>query len=282
MYSVTAATFEQWRVQARRLLQAAVPPQEVQWLGEPQQSLFDAQLQLPAATAVDLRICADFLKIAARVACFRHSKRWALLYRVAWRLLYENRHLLNVKTDPDICSLRSMYRAVSRDMHKMKAFVRFTRLDTTNAEGGECYVAWFEPKHLITNSLAPFFVERFTGMNWSILTPDACLHWNQESLQTTAGVEKPGKVEDSLEDLWRTYYLSIFNPARPKLAAMRAQMPVYYWKNLPEAQLIEPLSRLAPVRVEQMLAAAPTDANRLRNRSRGLRASQDKHRHRLD
>jgi DNA polymerase len=27
---------------------------------------------------------------------------------------------------------------------------------------------------------------------------------------------------------------SIFNPARPEAAAMRAEMPVKYWKNLPK------------------------------------------------
>ncbi|MGO7668145.1 DUF4130 domain-containing protein, partial [Rhizobium ruizarguesonis] len=30
------------------------------------------------------------------------------------------------------------------------------------------------------------------------------------------------------DDLWRTYYASIFNPARLKLKAMQAEMPKKY------------------------------------------------------
>ena len=62
-----------------------------------------------------------------------------------------------------------MEKAVRRDIHKMHAFVRFRKI----GEGGdERYVAWFEPEHFIVERNAPFFVRRFTGMRWSILTPD--------------------------------------------------------------------------------------------------------------
>ena len=41
--------------------------------------------------------------------------------------------------------------------------------------------------------------------------------------------------------LWRTYYATIFNPARLKVKAMQAEMPKKYWRNLPEAELIPEL-----------------------------------------
>jgi DNA polymerase len=37
---------------------------------------------------------------------------------------------------------------------------------------------------------------------------------------------------------------------------MRAEMPIRYWKNLPEARLISPLMNEAPARVRRMLDAA--------------------------
>jgi DNA polymerase len=43
---------------------------------------------------------------------------------------------------------------------------------------------------------------------------------------------------DALDELWRAYYRSIFNPARLKVRAMQSEMPKKFWKNLPEAQLI--------------------------------------------
>jgi DNA polymerase len=59
-----------------------------------------------------------------------------------------------------------------------------------------------------------------------------------------------------LEDLWRTYYASIFNPARAKPRAMRKEMPARYWPAMPETDLIPQLLRSANSRVETMTAAA--------------------------
>src|SRR3546814_1854190 len=77
---------------------------------------------------------------------------------------------------------------------------------------------------------------------WAIVTPDARAIWRDETLAYGPGGTK-GEVPDSdvVEDQWRTYYGAIFNPARVKIAAMRAEMPRKYWKNLPEAQDIAPL-----------------------------------------
>ena len=51
----------------------------------------------------------------------------------------------------------------------MHAFVRFAEVE--DGEGEPRYVAWFEPDHHIVERNAPFFVRRFAGMRWSILTP---------------------------------------------------------------------------------------------------------------
>ena len=45
-----------------------------------------------------------------------------------------------------------MEKAVRRDIHKMRAFVRFRKI----GEGDdERYVAWFEPEHFIVERNAP-------------------------------------------------------------------------------------------------------------------------------
>ena len=43
--------------------------------------------------------------------------------------------------------------------------------------------------------------------------------------------------QDELEDLWRTYYASTFNPARVSIAAMRKEMPLKHWATLPETEI---------------------------------------------
>ena len=47
--------------------------------------------------------------------------------------------------------------------------------------------------------------------------------------------------EDEIEEFWKTYYASTFNPARLKTKTMQGEMPKRYWKNLPEAALIPEL-----------------------------------------
>ncbi|HZH47053.1 MAG TPA: UdgX family uracil-DNA binding protein, partial [Roseococcus sp.] len=87
-------------------------------------------------------------------------------------------------------------------------------------------------------------------------------------------------AEDAREDLWRAYYASIFNPARLKPDAMRAEMPVKYWKNLPEARDIARLIAEAPAREAAMIERGWTEAATRRQRdihlaSPGVEAGMD-------
>ena len=64
--------------------------------------------------------------------------------------------------------------------------------------------------------------------------------------------------EDASEALWGTYFANIFNPARIHLNAMRSEMPLKYWKNLPETRLIPEMLENAEARVQKMRAAMPS------------------------
>jgi uncharacterized protein YecE (DUF72 family) len=169
-----------------------------------------------------------------------------------WRLTHGESHLLHIASDPLVVRLTHMHKAVKRAAHKMKAFVRFRAFQT---EQGEEFISWFEPAHRVVEKTAPFFVDRFRSMRWSILTPDACARWDGTALTLSEGIEKSAAptTDDSLEDYWRTYYSGVFNPARLNRRAMRAEMPQRYWKNLPEASLIDELARKAPARVAAMI-----------------------------
>jgi uracil-DNA glycosylase len=114
---------------------------------------------------------------------------------------------------------------------------------------------------------APFFARRFADMPWSILTPDLCAHWDGSHVTFTPGVSKAdAPSEDRLEEIWRRYYASIFNPARLKVKAMENEMPRKYWRNLPEAGLIKPLIASASRRTAEMIDQAATDPHKPQKR----------------
>lgn len=255
MHFENARTFEQWRSAARRLLSEEVSPSEVQWTDDAaQMNLFassDAEQQLKS-DAASFTVPNAFVEIAKIVACHRDPTRWVLLYRTLWRLLHGERSLLAITTDNDVYSLTQMQKSVTRDLHKMKAFVRFRKV--LGANGVESYIAWHRPDHYIVRLAAPFFARRFSGMNWSILTPDQSVTWDQSTLNFGPGVPANAAPEgDALEELWKTYYSSIFNPARVKVATMKREMPVRHWATLPETQMIDELLREAPNRVAAMV-----------------------------
>jgi len=255
------ADFEGWRTAARTLLLAEVPPEQVTWLAGGEASLLaDENQPLPLAARPAARIPAELLGLIESLLCHRDPQRYGLAYRLVWRTTHGERALLQLLTDPDVVRARNAEKSVRRDSHKMKAFVRFR--EVMAADGDAVFVAWFEPQHYIVERVAPFFTRRFTGMRWSILTPCRSAHWDGETLHYGAGATKadaPGA--DTIEDYWRTYFASIFNPARLKVQAMKSEMPVKYWKNLPEAQLIPELIREARPRMAAMIEAAPSEPN---------------------
>jgi uracil-DNA glycosylase len=253
--------FEGWRDAARRMIRADVPPDRITWESPADQGadLFsqgDRRLPSPPADAPQPRVSRDFLQLAQSVILHSDSKRFSLLYRVLWRLQSRPR-LMEDKADADVRSMEDLARQVRRDIHKMRAFVRFRSL---GHDGSEHYVAWFEPEHHILRANAGFFVRRFTTMHWSILTPRGSLHWDGQTLhEGPPATRADAPSGDPVEALWRGYYASIFNPARLKVGAMLKEMPRKYWKNMPEAALIPELIAGAQAREAQMVKAGEQD-----------------------
>jgi DNA polymerase len=248
-------TFAGWKRAARAALEQEHMPAQTRWIDQrsAQNELMlagdDFALRSPEPSRL-FRVPREFMKLATDVSCHRDESRWALLYRALWRITHDEPHLLDIAVDRDVSELVGMAKAVRREVHKMHAFVRFREVAV---ESGTWFVAWFEPQHHVVEAAAPFFRDRFAEMKWSILTPDVCAHWDLVDLRFTPGVSADSAPQaDVMEDLWRTYYSSIFNPARLKLGAMTSEMPRHYWKNLPEAKAIPSLIAAAGARVEEM------------------------------
>jgi uracil-DNA glycosylase len=252
---VIEPVFENWRERARELLALRVPPEEVLWSEDGEEpGLFGLVEEGPSRGQVP-KVSAAFLDMARRVAAHTDVRRWGALYNVLWRLTHGGeRHLLSLPTDRDVQQLQQWQRNIGRDIHKMHAFVRFRLVGKDEETGREQFVSWFEPEYRIVRLASGLFEKRFAGMDWAILTPYECAHWDGRRLHFSPGVPRNAAPdEDALDELWRTYYRSIFNPARLKVRAMQSEMPKKYWKNLPEASDIAELISGSRERVEQML-----------------------------
>jgi DNA polymerase len=243
--------FDGWREAARALVLAGVPASEVSWqVGEMPQDLFGGEAPPVPAEQGAFSVPRAFVDLAKSVICHSDPGRFSLLYTLLLRLLDQPKALED-SADPLVQRLQRMAKEVRRDMHKMHAFVRFREVE---ADGQTRYVAWFEPDHHIVRSNAGFFVRRFAGMNWSILTPELSIHWDGETLTEGPGATKADAPDgDPIEETWKTYYASIFNPARVKIKAMTKEMPKKYWKNMPETALVGELIAGAQAREARMV-----------------------------
>ncbi len=240
-----------WRAAARSLALAGVAPEDVAWSVRAVDDLFAEDAPEEPAPAGSFTVPRALVTLAETAIQNRDPERFALLYRLVWRAHGGEKHIMEVATDPELDRVLRLAQAVRRDTHKMRAFVRFRAVEE---DGATRYVSWFEPDHYIVEANAAFFVRRFATMTWSILTPYRSVHWDGSELSFTAGARR-SKVpdDDALEAYWRTYYSSIFNPARLKLGAMASEMPRKYWRNLPEAAAIPELIRTAQGRVDSMV-----------------------------
>lgn len=285
LYLESEADWTGFRQAAREHLRRSTPPDALFWRVRGGESgLFDDEVEDVASNAGPVAITAPadngaapspahrddraapahapptvsraFLSMAESVVLHADPLRFDLVYQLLWRMQRES-GLRHDPLDAQILQAQGMARAVHRDMHKMKAFVRFRPIQRRDAD--PLHVAWFEPEHHIVAATAPFFRDRFTAMQWAILTPRQSVRWDGQTLTFGPGaLREDAPPADAGESLWLTYYTHIFNPARLKMNMMRKEMPRKYWHNLPEAKLISQLANESNARTAQMVHAEPT------------------------
>jgi DNA polymerase len=220
--------FAGWRQAARALRARQVSPEETLWTVDGSGEPFGEAEPQPVAGDQAFTVPKEFLELADTAILHRSDERFALLYRLLWRLGREP-GLLRTESDPDVQKARQFAKSVNLAAHKMKAFVRFTLV--TDPDGAQTNVAWFEPAHRVSEMTAPFFVRRFASVNFSILTPDACVHWDTQALAFTPGADPAdAPSEDSLEDYWRNLRKAALIPqpiarAEARTPEMAAQTP---------------------------------------------------------
>jgi probable DNA metabolism protein len=204
-----------FRFEARQLLAHQVPPEAVQW-----------QLQTPAdqysvpqspqssrprhvARAATAIVPASFTRLCEFVVLHRDSARFALLYRLLWRLVHEP-GLRNDPLDPDMLQAQHMAHAVRRDIHKMKANLRMRMVRSGELE---LQVGCYEPTHHVVEAVGPWFAKRSPTPHWAIFTPDRSVRWGQGRLLFGPPVACADTPDFEAPDAdWLALYERVFGP----------------------------------------------------------------------
>ncbi|UQR66097.1 UdgX family uracil-DNA binding protein [Bradyrhizobium sp. C-145] len=239
MYLITLDSqtdFESWRKTARALALHQIAPADVTWSvqGRAKEAVPAGLCEAPGIPLIEtdgtFSVPANFIELARIAALHRDGERFALLYRLLWRLRTDH-DLLETRADPDVAQATAMAVSVHRDMQRMRDVIRFREI---GREHNAHYAAWFVPEHHIVEFTAPFFARRYADMPWSILTPDICAHWDGHAISFTPGISQTEMpAPNRLEETWRRH----FRPDQP----IMPEAPKKSHRNLSKASILEPL-----------------------------------------
>lgn len=145
---------------------------------------------------------------------------------------------------PAVIAVTQMERSVSRERHRMKAFIRFQE----TADG--IFYAPVEPDFNVLPLISQFFKNRYADQRWIIydLRRRYGLYYDLKNVEEIVLEQVPemksyALSEDLLHDkeqlyglLWQDYFKSTNIPARKNMKLHIRHVPKRYWKYLTEKQ----------------------------------------------
>ena len=274
MFAVTLendADESAFRAAAKACLSRTLAPADIAFVSPQEPTLLPP---LPAGEHdFAINVPRSFAALMHDAICHSAADRFALLYDVLWRIINGERDLAERASDPHVARLTDYCHSVRRDIHKMHAFLRFREREV---DGQTIYTAWFEPHHHILRRAVPFFVDRFSNMDFVIATPRGTAIWRDGSLAFGPPGPKPVDADrdDVLDGLWLTYFRTTFNPARLRLKTMVNHMPRDYWNNMPETAIIPDMVARAERRVTGMMDMSADQPELFAERILARRAAQ--------
>lgn len=171
---------------------------------------------------------------------------WQASFHIAVQIFKGNTAILTNFGDDDVMKFSSALRKVSRERHRMKAFVRFQQ----SSDG--MYLATVEPDFNVLPLIIPFFKNRYTDQKWMIydLKRKYGIYWDgiqitevvlntsdPKYLVQTNSVITLDETEEYFKNLWQQYFKSTNIVARKNMKLHLQHVPRRYWKYLPEKQM---------------------------------------------
>ncbi|MFC5284974.1 TIGR03915 family putative DNA repair protein [Pedobacter alpinus] len=171
-----------------------------------------------------------------------HCER-PILEVIKYAIANPNRYVLSNMTNQAVLKLERYTKQVSREKHRMEAFVRF-KLTADNI-----YFAEIEPDFNVMPVIAKHFRDRYQDQKWLIFDQKRHygMYYNLISIETVEmkfnhqtkkneGIEMLASEEDLYQSLWRTYFDRTNIKARKNTRLHVQHVPKRYWKYLTEKQ----------------------------------------------
>lgn len=152
-----------------------------------------------------------------------------------------NKNILNDIAHPDVMEFGKIWKSVFRESHRMKAFVRFERLQD------DSYFAKIEPDFNVLPLVMNFFKQRYADQKWMIYdlkrkyaviydlsTVDIYYPEEDQTNNFTDSESYHHTQEKGYQVLWQRYFAKINIAERKNTPLHTRHMPKRYWKYLTE------------------------------------------------
>lgn len=170
---------------------------------------------------------------------------WLNAFQLIIELFKQKKLDLRNFGDPSILRLHQTLKKVSRERHRMKAFIRFVKSD----DG--LYTAVVEPDFNVLPLIVEFFKNRYADQDWLIydLRRNYGFHYSANEIHEVSGnindtIPNPYELELNIDPkeleyqhLWSTYFKSTNIEARKNLKLHLRHVPKRYWKYLVEKKV---------------------------------------------
>src|SRR5690606_14503101 len=181
-----------------------------------------------------------------RVFLSEDRKAWKAAFTLIVKIFKGQPNILKNYGDEDVLYFAQTLKKVSRERHRMKAFIRFSK----DSQG--MYFAIIEPDFNVLPLISRFFQNRYADQNWLIydirrkygLMYDKMnvfeVHLSPEeknSLTTSSAIITLDEKDEHYQKLWKRYYTSTNIEARRNMKLHLQYVPKRYWKYLVEKQV---------------------------------------------
>ena len=199
------------------------------------------------AHAIRGKISCEAWRMVYMAACHKDGKKAQAIYRFVNYGFSMGAGVCGHLSDEYVNRVFMMGRAVSRELDKLKGFVRFQELDN-----GVLF-SRILPKHFQLYFLGEHFADRLPEENWMIYDEGralACIHRSVNGLTDrrengrwfivdASGLcldesERMSEAERNFKNLWRTFFDHIEIKERNNPGLQMNMMPKRYWSHMPE------------------------------------------------